>query len=88
MKIIVYKDGNTRAITGEAGKYWITGEERVRKLSGSILEIREVPDPVEIRVAPEAAPAELHGSASAAKPRKKNTGKKKTEDTGDGERGE
>ena len=44
MKIIVFKDGNTRAITGEDGKFWLTGDERVRKLSAQIAEIREVPD--------------------------------------------
>lgn len=44
MKIIVFKDGNTRAITGEDGKFWLTGEDRVRKLSAQIAEIREVPD--------------------------------------------
>lgn len=44
MKIIVFKDGNTREITGEDGKFWLTGEDRVRKLSAQIAEIREVPD--------------------------------------------
>lgn len=44
MKIIVFKDGNTREITGEAGKFWLTGDDRVRKLSAQIAEIREVPD--------------------------------------------
>lgn len=44
MKIIVFKDGNTREITGEAGKFWLTGENRVRKLSAQIAEIREEPD--------------------------------------------
>nr|MBQ4458486.1 hypothetical protein [Clostridia bacterium] len=44
MKILVFKDGNTRAVTGEEGKYWLTGEDRVRKLSAQIAEIREVPD--------------------------------------------
>lgn len=44
MKILVFRDGSTRAITGEAGKYWLTGEDRVRKLSAQIAEIREVPD--------------------------------------------
>lgn len=44
MKIIVFKDGNTRAITGEDGKFWLTGDDRVRKLSAQIAEIREVPD--------------------------------------------
>ena len=44
VKIIVFKDGNTRAITGEDGKFWLTGDDRVRKLSAQIAEIREVPD--------------------------------------------
>ena len=44
MKILVFRDGSTRAITGEAGKYWLTGDDRVRKLSAQIAEIREVPD--------------------------------------------
>ena len=44
MKIIVFKDGNTREITGEDGKFWLTGDDRVRKLSAQIAEIREVPD--------------------------------------------
>lgn len=44
MKFLVFKDGNTRAVTGEEGKYWLTGEDRVRKLSAQIAEIREVPD--------------------------------------------
>lgn len=44
MKIIFFKDGNTRAITGEDGKFWLTGDDRVRKLSRQISEIREVPD--------------------------------------------
>lgn len=44
VKIIVFKDGNTREITGEDGKFWLTGDDRVRKLSAQIAEIREVPD--------------------------------------------
>lgn len=47
MKIIAFKDGRTAEITGEAGKYWMTGETRVRKLSGSIAEIRETEEPAE-----------------------------------------
>lgn len=45
MKIIVFKNGNTREITGEEGKYWLTGEDRVRKLSASIAEVRDVAAP-------------------------------------------
>lgn len=44
MKILVFKDGSTREITGEQGKYWLSGEERVRKLSGQIAEVREIED--------------------------------------------
>ena len=89
MKILVFCDGSTRAITGELGKYWLTGEERVRKLSRQIAEIRDVPEPVEVKLAAE-APAELGAEVSAAKPKKKSTRKKKenTEAKGDGERGE
>lgn len=48
MRILVFRDGSTREITGELGKYWLTGEDRVRKLSKQIAEIREVPEPVEV----------------------------------------
>lgn len=77
MKILVFKDGSTRAITGEAGKYWLTGEERVRKLSGSIAEVREIPD----------APTDDAGEKPMPK-KKTARKKKKTEDAEDGERGE
>lgn len=49
MKILVFKDGSAREITGEQGKYWLTGDGRVRKLSKQIAEIREEADPVEIK---------------------------------------
>ena len=89
MKIIVFKDGSTRAITGEAGKYWLTGDDRVRKLSGEIAEVREVPEPVKIKLSA-TAPAEIGGELRAEKPKKKSTRKKKadTEVAADGERGE
>jgi len=88
MKILVFRDGSTRAITGEAGKYWLTGEDRVRKLSGSISEIREVPETVKIELSV-SAPADLGAYIETAKPKKKTTRKKKkTEDAEDGERGE
>ena len=89
MKIIVFKDGSTRAITGEAGKYWLTGDDRVRKLSGEIAEVREVPEPVKIKLSA-TAPAEIGGELLAEKPKKKSTRKKKadTEVAADGERGE
>lgn len=89
MKIIVFKDGNTRAVTGEEGKYWLTGEDRVRKLSGSIAEVREieVPEPVNLKLATN-PPAKLSGEVGAVKTGKKTARKKKTtEAEGDGERG-
>lgn len=89
MKIIVFCDGSTRAITGDQGKYWLTGEDRVRKLSRQIAEIREVPDTVKIKLTAQ-APAELGAEVGTAKPKKKSSRKKKevTEVKGDGERGE
>lgn len=89
MKILVFKDGNTRAVTGEEGKYWLTGEDRVRKLSGSIAEVREIeaPEPVNLKLATN-PPAKLSGEVSAVKTGKKTARKKKTtEAEGDGERG-
>ena len=68
MKILVFKDGSTRQITGELGKYWLTGEDRVRKLSRSIAEVREIPEAEQAD-----APAE-----TAAEPEKKPAAKKKT----------
>lgn len=77
MKILVFKDGSTRAITGEAGKYWLTGEERMRKLSRSIAEVRELPD------------APTDDADEKPVPKKKTARKKKkTEEPEDGERGE
>lgn len=78
MKILVFRDGSTREITGEAGKYWLTGEDRVRKLSGQIAEIREIE-------VPETEAAEQEKPAPKKKTAKK---KKKTEVPEDGERGE
>lgn len=77
MKIIVFKDGSTRAVTGDAGKYWLIGEDRVRKLSGSIAEVRELPD------------AQTDDIGEKPVPKKKTARKKKaTEVKDDGERGE
>ena len=45
MKVLVFKDGSTREITGEAGKYWLCGEERFRRLSDSVAEVREIEEP-------------------------------------------
>lgn len=72
MRILVFRDGSTREITGELGKYWLTGEDRVRKLSKQIAEIREVPEPVEAKPKKKST-------------RKK---KESTEEKGDGKRGE
>ena len=47
MKVLVFKDGNERLITGEEGKYWLIGEDRVRKLSSQISGIEELSEPVE-----------------------------------------
>lgn len=74
MKIIVFKDGSTTEITGESGKYWLTGEERVRKLSEAIAEITET--------------AEAEEKPKAEAPKKKTAKKKKkTEDAEDGDCG-
>lgn len=42
--LVVFHDGSKREITGEEGKYWLTGETKIRKLSDLILRIEEVPD--------------------------------------------
>ena len=44
MKTIIFKNGQSVNVTGEAGKYWLCGELRVRKLNKSIAEVRELPD--------------------------------------------
>lgn len=82
MKIVVYKDGSKKTVTGEAGKYWLTGEERIRKLSRQIAEVQDLPDPE-----PEAEP-EAQAVAPAPKAKKKTARKKKTEAADGGERGE
>lgn len=64
-RLVVFQDGSKREITGEDGKYWLTGETRVRKLSDMIAGIEEAPE--------ETAPAK----STAKKPSKK----KKTEAT-------
>ena len=89
MKIIVFKDDSTREITGEIGKYWMTGDERVRKLSTSIAEVREIEVPAPLKMKLETTPpAELGGEVAPANPKKKTARKKKaTEVEGDGERG-
>lgn len=74
MKKIVFKDGSTKKITGEAGKYWLTGEARVRKLSETIAEIAETAE----------AEEQPKAEAPKKKPAKK---KKKTEDAEDGDCG-
>ena len=76
VKIIVFKDGNTRAITGEDGKFWLTGDDRVRKLSAQIAEIREFDPPAPIVIKLETdPPASLRAELSTNKP-KKRTAKK------------
>lgn len=89
MKVLVFKDGSTRELTGEAGKYWLVGTDRVRKLNPDISEIREVPDPVEIKLAA-SSPAECECEVKAAPAKKKAAAKKKkaAEAKEDGERGE
>lgn len=41
MKFLIFKDGSTKEITGDEGKYWICGEERFRKLGRMISEVQE-----------------------------------------------
>lgn len=41
--LIVFRDESKREITGEDGKYWLTGETKIRKLSDLILRIEEIP---------------------------------------------
>ena len=89
MKIVVFKNGNTREITGEEGKYWLTGEDRVRKLSQEIAEIRdiEVPEPIVIKLKTE-PPAELGGEMSTGKKPASRKKKKAAEVKDDGDSGE
>lgn len=89
MKIIVFKDGNTREITGEDGKFWLTGTDRVRKLSAQIAEIREFDPPAPIVIKLETdPPASMRAELSTNKPKKRTAKKKKAEDAADGECGE
>ncbi len=39
--MVVFHDGSKREITGEDGKYWLTGDTRIRKLSEQILCVEE-----------------------------------------------
>lgn len=73
-------DGRRLAVTGEAGKYWLCGEERFRKLGNLVSRVEEVAEeePKKNGEAHEEAPA----------PKKKAKTKKKTEAVQDGERGE
>ena len=41
MKVLVFRDGREKPVTGEQGKYWLCGEERYRRLSPSISDVRE-----------------------------------------------
>ena len=45
MKVLVFANGITKEITGDAGKYWLCGEERFRKAGKQFLEVREIPEP-------------------------------------------
>lgn len=74
MRKIIFKDGTSREITGEEGKFWLTGEARVRKLSDAIAEIAETAE----------AEEQPKAEAPKKKPAKK---KKKTEDAEDGDCG-
>ena len=82
MKTIVFKDGSKKVITGEEGKYWLCGEERIRRLSRQIAEISDIPE-----ILPADEP-EAEAEKPAQKPKKKSERKKKTEASDDGERGE
>lgn len=44
MKVLVFANGITKEITGDAGKYWLCGEERFRKAGKQFMEVREIPD--------------------------------------------
>lgn len=83
MKVLVFKDGLSKEITGETGKYWLCGEERFRKLGRSFLEVRE------ISVEPkEPENAEAREEAAPEQPKKRAAKKKKkAEVSGDGEHG-
>ena len=89
MKIVVFKNGNTREITGEEGKYWLTGEDRVRKMNPEIAEIRdiEVPEPIVIKLRTE-PPAKLSGDVSTGKKPASRKKKKTVEVSEDGDSGE
>lgn len=47
MKVLVFANGITKEITGDAGKYWLCGEERFRKAGKQFTEVREIPEPEE-----------------------------------------
>lgn len=70
MKVLVFSNGVTKEITGDAGKYWLCGEERFRKAGRQFLEVREIA---------EAAPAQKK------KPAKKKKAAEVTEDGERGE---
>lgn len=44
MKVLVFSNGITKEITGDAGKYWLCGEERFRKAGKQFVEVREIPE--------------------------------------------
>lgn len=84
MKVLVFSNGVTKEITGDAGKYWLCGEERFRKAGKQFLEVRDVPEAGET--------AEIQpkgGEKRASSPKKKAAKeKKKAGVMEDGERGE
>lgn len=72
MKVLVFSNGVTKEITGDAGKYWLCGEERFRKAGKQFLEVRDVPEaeePVEIQP--------KSGEKRASSPKKRASRKKK-----------
>ena len=77
LKVLVFSNGVTKEITGDAGKYWLCGEERFRKAGKQFLEVRDIPE-------------EEKNSKKRTPPEKKKTAKKKkaAEVTEDGERDE
>lgn len=40
-KVLVFRDGTEREITGETGKYWLCGDAKFRKLGSAILQVEE-----------------------------------------------
>lgn len=81
MKIIVFRDGTEKIATGEQGKYWLCGDERFRKMSKQIADVRET----KAESAEEAA--NTLKATAAPKTKKKTEKKRKTGDKEDGDSG-